>query len=121
MKQLEQFDLPCKPNCPYILHGLRQCGTGYKNKIVPTKLATLKQTVDVIAPDRKICHENITTVIDSLDDARPSNALMTDGDTTLPYILTISYFTDAGLMPIGGINDGTFYPISRDIITLNEV
>lgn len=113
MKHLEQFDLPCKTDCPFILRGLRQCGTGYKNQIVPTTLAGIGKTVDVLVPTREICHENITEIINSVDEIRPSNAYMTDGNSTLPFILTISYFTESGLLPIGGINDGTFYPIDQ--------
>lgn len=113
MKQLEQFDLPCKSNCPFIVGDRRQCGTGYKQKIKPTTLTGIKRTVDILLPERPVCHTNLTEVINTLDDERPSTAFMTDGDPTLAYILTISYFTEKGLLPVGGVNDGTFYTISR--------
>jgi hypothetical protein len=116
MTNLEQFDLPCKTDCPFIIHGLRQCGTGYKQKSVSTILPGIKTVVKAQVPERATCHTNLTAVVDLLDKTRPENALMTDANPTIPYILTIAYFTDAGLLPVGGVNDGTYYPISHSAI-----
>lgn len=110
MPNIEQQTLPCHDTCPFKTSELRPCGLGYEGKKVRRMVQW--QERDVMDGRQPLCRQNITTLIDLIDAIKPEDAAFTDGDMGLPHMLTISYHTvERGLIPVGGIVDGVYYPI----------
>jgi hypothetical protein len=112
MPTLEQQKLPCHDTCPFQKEGVRLCGLGYEGRKV--KKSNLAGTLEAIEGRQRLCRDTITSFIDQLDYEKPEDAAFTDGDMTMPHMLTISYHTvERGLIPIAGIVNGEFCPIPQ--------
>ena len=107
-----QHALPCHDACPFIQGNVRLCGLGYEGR--KKMQSSLKGAVEAIVDRQEKCRNAISPYVEAIDLARSSNiAGFTDGDMTMPHMLTISHHTDAGLIPIAGIVDGIFSPIKQ--------
>lgn len=107
-----QHALPCHDSCPFIQGGVRLCGLGYEGK--KQARSTLSGLIETIVDRQVQCRTAILPYVDAIDLARPNNiGGFTDGDMTMPHMLTISHHTDNGLMPVANIVDGIFSPIKQ--------
>lgn len=76
--------------------------------------SSLAGNVEVTVGRQKQCREVIIPYIEAIDLARSNTiAGFTDGDMTMPHMLTISHHTETELIPIAGIVDGVFSPIKQ--------